>query len=345
MRPTFLRTFVLGILVATLIVPAGVLQALAQEKQQKPEKPLEPDTQTAIVVDVPLVNVDVVVTDNRGTFITGLQKGNFRVLEDGVPQRVTNFAPTDAPITIVLLVEFSKLAYGYFAYQTTDWATAFLNQLKKDDWVALVSFDLKSRIEVDFTRNKYEVQRHLNRMYFPSFTEASLFGALVTTLEQLKDVKGKKALLILASGYDTGLGKYTLDDALKACRQTDVTIFSVGVGRDFIEYYGLDNVNYLQAQNQLSAFSRYTGGRAWFPRFQGELPSIFQDVAAHLRSQYSLGYVPTNQKRDGKVRNIKVELVDENGNPLVIVDQNKKKVKYKVYAREGYLAPKGGVGD
>src|SRR3990172_6221804 len=114
MRPTFaftkivaasfLRTFVLGILIATLMVPVGALQALAQEKQQKP---LEPDTQAAIVVDVPLVNVDVVVTDNRGTFITGLQKSNFRVLEDGVPQSVTNFAPTDAPITIVILLEFS----------------------------------------------------------------------------------------------------------------------------------------------------------------------------------------------------------------------------------------------
>jgi len=352
MRPTFaftkivsvsfLRTFVLGILIATLMVPVGALQALAQEKQQKP---LEPDTQAAIVVDVPLVNVDVVVTDNRGTFITGLQKSNFRVLEDGVPQSVTNFAPTDAPITIVMVVEFSRLAYGYFAYQTTEWAYGFLNQLKKEDWVALVTFDLKSRIEVDFTRNKHEVQQQLNRMYFPSFSEASLFGAVVDTLEQMKDVKGKKAMLILASGFDTGLGKYTLDDALKACRQTDVTIFSVGVGRDFIERYGLDNVNYLQAQNQMGAFARFTGGRAWFPRFQGELPGIFQDVGGHLRSQYSLGYVPANQKRDGKLRKIKVELVDENGSPLVVIDQNKKKVKYQVYAREGYVVPKAGVGD
>jgi len=341
---SILRAFVLGILIATLMVPASTLQVLAQEKQ-KPEKPLEADTQAAIVVDVPLVNVDVVVTDNRGTFITGLQKGNFRVLEDGVPQTITNFAPTEAPITIVMVVEFSRLAYGYFAYQTTDWAYGFLNQLKKDDWVALVTFDLKSRIEVDFTRNKFEVQQKLNRLYFPSFTEASLFGAVVDTLEQMKDVKGKKAMLILASGFDTGLGKYTLDDALKACRQTDVTIFSIGVGRDLIERYGLESVTYLQAQNQLGSFARYTGGRAWFPRFQGELPSIFQDVAAHLRSQYSVGYVPSNQKRDGKVRKIKVELVDENGNPLVVIDQNKKKVKYQVYAREGYQAPKGGVGD
>ena len=344
MRPTYMRTLVLGILVATLIVPASVLSALAQEKQEK-QKPLEPDAQGAITVDVPLVNVDVVVTDNRGTFITGLQKGNFRVLEDGVPQNITNFAPTEAPITIVMLIEFSRLGYGIFAYDARQSAYDFLNQLKKDDWVALVSFDLKTRIEVDFTRNKYEIQQYLSRLVFPSFSEASLFAAVVETLEQMKDVKGKKAILILASGFDTGLGKYTLDDALKACRQTDVTIFSIGVSRDIVERFGWDNVVYFQAQNQLGAFARYTGGRAWFPRFQGEYPGIFQDVASHLRSQYSLGYVPSNQKRDGKVRKIKVELVDDNGNPLVVVDQNNKKVKYQVYAREGYMAPKGGVGD
>ena len=267
------------------------------------------------------------------------------MLEDGVPQTITNFAPTDAPITIVILMEFSRLAYGYFSYQSTDWAYGFLRELNKDDWVALVSFDLTSRIEVDFTRNKDEVRRHLARMYMPRFSEASLFGALVTTLDQLKDVKGKKAILIVASGFDTNLGKYTLDDALKACRETDATIFAVGVGRDFLEINSLDDISYYQAQNQLNSFARITGGRAWFPRLRGELPDIFHDVAAHLRNQYSIGYTPSNQKMDGKQRKIKVELVDQNGNPLRVVDQNHKKVKYYIYAREGYIAPKEGVSD
>ena len=346
MRATFFRALVMALLVATLAVPAGEMRVLAQEKQKpKPQeqKPQEPEPGAAISVEVPLVNVDVVVTDNNGNFIPGLKKQNFRVLEDGVPQQVTNFAPTEAPITVVLLMEFSKLAYQYFAYQSTTWSQDFVSQLKKDDWIALISFDIKPRLELDFTRNKFEVQQHLARMYFPSFTEAALFTALVDTLDRLKDVKGKKAVVIVASGFDTGLGKSTLDDALKACRQTDATIFAVGVSRDIIEYYQLDNVNYYQAQNQMNAFARATGGRAWFPRFRGEVPGIFREVAAHLRNQYSLGYVPSNLKRDGKMRKIKVELVDENGDPLPIVDQNNKKVKYQVYAREGYIAPKGGV--
>jgi len=313
---------------------------------------------------VPVVNVDVVVTDNQGSFVTGLTKENFRILEDGVPQKITNFAPTDAPITIVLLVEFSKLGFEFYAYNATDWAYQFVNHLEKDDWVALATFDLKTRIEQDFTRNKFSIRDRLARMYFPGFSEANLFDAVVEMIDRLKDVKGKKSVLILASGCDT-FSKNNLDDALRALRQTDVTIFSVGVGRDFFErldvYGGLsaltgrgycgaltpigaaDRVAYYQAENQLGSFARLTGGRAWFPRFQGEIPSIMREVAAMLRNQYSLGYTPANQKRDGKVRKIKVELVGKDGKPLEIVDQRGKKVKYVIYAREGYLIPKAEV--
>src|SRR5207245_10532956 len=112
-------------LIATLSLLAGELQALTQA-QQPPPPPQQPDKQEkkpeqpgefAISIEVPLVTVDVVVTDNSGNFITGLKKDNFRILEDGVPQTITNFSPTDAPITMVMLMEFSKLGYEYYAYK------------------------------------------------------------------------------------------------------------------------------------------------------------------------------------------------------------------------------------
>src|SRR3989441_8593821 len=119
MRLTLSRALLLGVLMATLILPAGELQALAQAQQPPPPPPpQQPDKQEkkpeqpgefAISIEVPLVTVDVVVTDNSGNFITGLKKDNFRILEDGVPQTITNFSPTDAPITMVMLMEFSKL--------------------------------------------------------------------------------------------------------------------------------------------------------------------------------------------------------------------------------------------
>jgi VWFA-related protein len=337
----------------TLILPAQDLWALArpQQQQQQQQQQKKPEGEFAITVDVPLVTVDVVVTDSKGNYVSGLQKQNFRILEDGVPQTVTNFAPTEAPITTVILMEFSKLYYGAFAYYATEWTPVFLGQLKKEDWVALVSYDLKTRIEVDFTQNKFEVQNHIARMYFPGFSEANLFDALLDTLDRLQDVKGKKSILILASGLDT-FSKHTLDDVLKKLKQTDVTIFSVGVGTEYVDwldrngYLGnLNRIGFLQAQNQLGAFARLTGGRAWFPQFYGQLPGIFSDVASSLRNQYSIGYSPSNQNRDGKFRKIKVQLVGNDGQPLVVPDAKGKPIKFVVYAREGYQVPKGSVSD
>ncbi len=355
MRICVFRMLIVALAVGLLAAPMSHFSVQAQTKQQpqkeKDQKPPVQGPEVAISVEVPVVQVDVVVTDNRGNYITGLKKENFRVLEDKVPQQITNFAPTEAPITIVIVMEFSKLGYEYFAYKSVGAAYDFLRQLKQDDWAALVSFDIKPRLEVDFTRNKTEIQQHLARMYFPGFSESNVFDAVVDTLDRLEDVKGKKSILLLASGIDT-FSKKTLGDVLKRVQSTDVTIFSVGVARDFWEYFdnrgsmsGAARVGYLQAENQLSAFSRATGGRAWFPRFDGEMPGIFQDVALSLRNQYSLGYTPANQNTDGKFRKIKVEIVDQDGQPLVVKDQNNKVVKYVVYAREGYNAPKGKVGD
>ncbi len=349
------RTLVQMLLVIALALPMGEVAALAQSQEppkskQEPKPPDKPG-EFAISVDVPLVNVDVVATDAGGNFIPGLKRQNFRILEDGVPQAITNFAPTEAPITVVMLVEYSKLAYGWFSYKSNTAAYEFLRYLNPNDWVGLVSYDMRWRTEVDFTRDKSQIQRTLNQMFLPAFSEANLFDALLDTVDRLQDVKGKKAILILGSGYDT-FSKNTLDNVLKTLKQSDVTLFAVGIGKEFFEYYeargaysGAQRVEYYQAENQLNSFARMSGGRAWFPRFDGELPGIFREVAASLRNQYSLGYVPTNQKRDGKYRKIKVELVNDDGTPINLVNEKGKKVKYVVYAREGYTAPKGSVSD
>jgi len=104
-------------------------------------------------------------------------------------------------------------------------------------------------------------------------------------------------------------------------------------------------MNYLQGENQLKTFSQETGGYSWFPQFAGEMPDVFRNVAAFLRHQYSLSYSPTAGAKDGKFHKLKVELVAPDGGPLTVLDQKGKKQKFQVYAREGYQAPKGGVGD
>ncbi|MGA9904617.1 MAG: VWA domain-containing protein, partial [Terriglobales bacterium] len=131
----------------------------------------------------------------------------------------------------------------------------------------------------------------------------------------------------------------------------DVTIYPISVGfvvREYCEVHHcgythgigipVGRMDYLQADNQVRTFAQLTGGRAYFPRFQGELPEIFHAIAADIRNQYSISYHPTNTKLDGTYRKLKVELQAPDGGPLKIRDQKGKDVKYIVYAREGYTA-------
>jgi len=318
---------------------------------QQPGAP-KPDAQqggASISVEVPIVTLDVVATTQRGDILTGLKRENFKITDEGVPQTITNFAPTDSPITVVILMEFSARFYGWFSYTAKYWAGALFPQLQQKDWVALKTFDMKTRLEQDFTQNKQEVENALYHLYFPGFSESNVFDALLETVDQLKDVKGKKSILLLASGIDT-FSKHTLDQTMKAMRQSDTTVFVIGVDKPLanrMELYGRPGppMDFLQAENQMKTIAQLTGGKAWFPQFDGELPGIMQEVAAFLRHQYSISYSPSSGATDGKFHKVKVELVAPDGGPLTIVDQKGKKQKYVVYAREGYQAPKGSVGD
>ena len=101
-----------------------------------------------------------------------------------------------------------------------------------------------------------------------------------------------------------------------------------------------DNITSLQAENALKTIASYSGGQAYFPRFEQEVPSDYEQIAQQLRTQYSLGFVPTNATKDGQFNKLKVAVIDEQGNPLTIFNQKGKKVKYHVVARDGYYAPK-----
>ena len=124
-----------------------------------PEKPkkIENMPDYSIKVDVPLVNLDVLVTTKDGQTIPGLKKENFKIIEDGAPQQISTFNQTEAPITAVLLVEFASTNY-YFIVEALNASYSFANTLKKDDWVAVISYDMKPQILADFTQDKRAVR-------------------------------------------------------------------------------------------------------------------------------------------------------------------------------------------
>jgi len=261
---------------------------------QAPTPPAQKPQQggLSIAVEVPVVTMDVVATTSHGDIITGLKRENFRLYEDGVPQTITNFGPTEAPITMVIVMEFSARYYGRFSYLAKYWTDALFPNLKPQDYVALVTFDMKPKLEVDFTQNKDEVRTALYHLYFPGFSESNVYDAILDTVDRLKDVPGKKSILVVATGRDT-FSKHTYDQTMKALRQTDVPLFIVGMSqvvmlaRESRGYTGSE-IDFLQDENQMKTFAKETGGNAWFPRFEGEIPGIFQEVAAFLRNQYSL---------------------------------------------------------
>ena len=311
--------------------------------QQGPQKG-PPPPQVSISVQSNLVNVDAVVTDQDGNLVTGLKRENFRILDEGQPQQITNFSPSDAPITVVILLEYSGTYYGYFGAKGAYWADGFLNDLKPQDWVALKTFDLQIHLNEDFTQDKRAIDQSLRTLGYPTFHEAVLFDAILQTLDQLRDVQGKKSILILATGYDT-FSKHNLDQTLNRLKETDVTIFSVGMAEEVDLYSpGGAGINYLQAKNQLMSFSRMTGGYAFFPRFDGEMPEIFNTAAQYLRSQYTLGFFPSTQQ-DGHYHKLTVEVVDDQGNPLQLSNKKGKMKKAVVTARQGYVAPRPVPGD
>jgi VWFA-related protein len=297
-------------------------------------------------IEVPEVTVDVgVLLEKTHQFVPGLKPGNFRVYEDGVEQKVSGFKRVEAPVTALLICEFAANSYS-FIYDMRNAAFAFANQLRPQDYVALMTFDMHTQIVTDFTQDKRQLQEAINSLIIPGFNETNLFDALYEGLDRLDRVQGRKYIILIASGRDT-FSKLTLDKILKKVKAAqDVTIFTVSTGgtaRIMSEGRGgmrgqIREMDYLQADNEMRTFASLTGGASYFPRFAGEMPDIFQQINQNIRSKYQLVYRPLNAKQDGTYRKLRVELVDAEGHPLRMQDEKQKPLKYDIIAREGYRA-------
>ena len=301
-------------------------------------------------VESNVVTVDVAVLDNKGRFIPKIPKGAFRVMEDGVPQKLTNFSLGEAPITLSMVIEFSAKFQQYYSagwQQTLQAAYGFVTMLKPVDYVAVVAYDLKSEILSDFSTDRSKTQEALSRLRIPAFHEANLFDAVTDTAERMQAIEGRKAVLLIASGIDT-FSKQTFDQCRKRLQEYGVPIYFFGLlqmQREMADARGrmsaTSSLDFLQADNEMRTFAKETGGMAFFPRFYGEYGQIFNDIVQQMRNQYSLGYQPTNSARDGKFRKIKIDLVNPATNePLKVTDEKGKPIKYQIVAKAGYTAPR-----
>ena len=295
------------------------------------------------------VNVDVSVLDNSNNFIPKIPREDFRVLEDGVPQEISQFGLSDAPITICMIIEFSGRFQQFWTsgwYETLQASYGFLSTLKPDDNVAVVAYDLKPTILSDFSPDKRKAEEALSMLRIPGFSESNLFDAVTDMADRMSGIQGRKAILLLGTGIDT-FSKITFDTARKDLQESGVPIYTISIlqiARIMAEGNGMgpmQEMTFLQADNEMKTFSRETGGLSFFPRFLAEYPQVFQQIEFALRNQYSLAYHPTNTVKDGKFRRIKVELINPSTNePLRLTNPKGKAVKYQIIAKAGYKAPR-----
>jgi VWFA-related protein len=324
----------------------------SDEAPPPPPKPKAPSDapEYSLHVNVPVVTVDAQLLQKDGRPLAlplEQAKEHFKILEDGVPQKIQSVTVSQAPITAVLLVEFASTNYN-FMYDALNASYTFASNLKPQDWVAVVEFDMKNHILVDFTQDKQAIFGALNMLRIPGFRETNIFDAMYDTLDRLDRIPGRKELVVVASGRDT-FSKITYDNILKKVKITPkVTIYTICTGEAYLQWVDqmsgnnwetqLALMDYVQAKNQMATFAKMTGGRTYAPRFMGEMPDIFREVAQSIRNQYTITYKPTNTKQDGTYRKVKVELVGPDDKPLAVKDEKNKEVKYTIVARDGYTA-------
>jgi VWFA-related protein len=358
------------------------------QTEEKKEEPLPPELvgkpQEAekLSTTTNLVNVDAVVYNKKtGQPTLNLKQPNFAIFVDGVQKEITNFATPEAPITVTLVVEYSKLGemlglYGNGGMEAGQLEVIrpmamFLSQfITPQDYVSVIAYDMRPTPLTDFTNNPQRIQQTISLLLrnTPAFTETNLFDALKLTLvggradsvvlEDSKQSKSdyagmvavpggrRRAVLLVSSGLDT-FSKINFDQARKVVQNAGIPIYIVGTGNMFIKKFGdqmdpgrgsnirgipIDRMTFLQAANTLTTFAKESGGSFFPVTFEGELPAVLGSINAMLRSQYSLGFKPSDVA-DGKSHKIVVK-VDVDG------DGQYDDKAYVVKAREVYNAPK-----
>lgn len=312
----------------------GASKTPTQQQSQQP-----PQVQQPLNVQVTVVNVFVTVRDKHRAIISDLKKEDFKILEDGVEQKVAFFSKElELPITLAMLVDTSGSMTRMLPAEQ-DAAARFLHQvMRKKDEAMVISFDLDVNLLADFTQDTTVLERAIRRTVInsagggtsintgpiaqPYLGGTHLYDAVYLAChDQLVTEAGRKAIILLTDAVDEG-SQLNLKDAAEAAQRADAVIHVLLIS-DPSFYGGFGNPGPSAAHRM----AEETGGRVIDVHNEKTLEKAFDEISSELRSQYVLGYYPTNTKRDGTFRKIQVEVPSNS--------------EAKVLARKGYYAPKG----
>jgi len=289
------------------------------------------DTEDTIKVDTSLITIPVSVFDRNGLYIPNIQQSEFKIFEDGVEQQIAYFGTSDKAFSVVLLLDTSP-STQYRIEEIRAGAKAFVDQLKVNDRVMVVEFDGSIKVRCEFTNDRSAIFKGIDKADFGNGT--SIYDAVDRTLKRfLKNIEGRKAVVLFTDGVDTTSSKSTFDSTLSYAEESDAMIFPIyfntfnenrqasqtgpfgggilagilgsptSIGR------GLTAAEYAVGKKYVEDLAEYTGGRVFRPESTpGGLTRAFEGIAEELRRQYNIGYIPEGDAKPGQRKQIKVRV-------------------------------------
>jgi VWFA-related protein len=304
-----------------------------QNQQAPAAQQLPPQSPQALKVQTTLVNVFATVRDKHKGIISDLTGDDFKIYEDGQEQKVAYFAKeTDLPLTLALLMDTSGSMDRVLPMEQ-DAASRFVKEIiRKKDEAVVISFDFDINLLADFTEDTSVLERAIRRTQISAVSAGGvvtpgtipnynvggtdLYDAVyLAAHDELASQAGRKAIILMTDAEDTG-SKTTMEESIEAAQRAD-TVIHVLLIRDFMATSGV-------GPGVAARMTQDTGGRVVDVHNEKSLEQAFDEISQELRSQYVLGYYPTNIKHDGTFRKIRVEVSRPDA---------------KVLARKGYYAP------
>jgi len=308
--------------------------------QQQPQKPVE-DAPATIKVDVNVVNILASVRDKKGTLMPHLEKQDFNILEDGKPQTIKYFTrETDLPLTIGMLVDTSGSQVNLIGIERNAASQFFSQVLGKKDEAFLLMFGEESELLQDYTNSIRLLNEGLNQLRLsapvgglgpgPVPTVGQPRGTVLydavylAASEKLKQEVGRKVIVVITDGVDEG-SKLPIEEAIEAAQKSDAVIYSI-LYEDRGFYSGFGRLGFGGGgEAALHKMSDATGGHVFRVDNRHPLDEVFKELQDEMRTQYAIGYTPTNELRDGSYRKLDVKMVNKD---------------LKAQARKGYYATK-----
>ncbi|HEX3880890.1 MAG TPA: VWA domain-containing protein [Bryobacteraceae bacterium] len=283
----------------------------------------EQEAQASFRADSNLVVIPVSVTDKLNRFVLGLRQTEFKILDDGVEQKIAHFSGEDVPLSIGLVFDTSG-SMDYKMSAARDAAVHFLKTLTAGDEAFLAEFNDKVNLAAPFTSHMQEIQSAFQNVQPGGLT--ALLDAVKFSLAEMKKAKNsRKAIVMISDGGDNH-SSYTPAQIEALVREADVEIYAMGVF-DPLASIALTKEE-VSGPRLLSEIATQTGGRAYAASVSSDLPSVASRIAIELRNQYVLGYYPADQKRDGKYHKVEITVNQPASFPTL-----------KLHWRQGYYAP------